>query len=53
MTGALVGTMVAGMWATPVAAAPVAGDTGGFGGFGDFGGGGGDFGGGDFGGGDF
>lgn len=53
MTGALVGTMVAGMWATPVAATPVAGDTGGFGGFGDFGGGGGDFGGGDFGGGDF
>lgn len=56
MTGALVGTMLGGMWAAPAAAAaPV--DSGAFGsggGFGSFGGGGGgDFGGGDFGGGDF
>jgi uncharacterized membrane protein YgcG len=57
MTGVLVGTMVAGMWAAPAAAAPAATDSfgggGDFGGFGGFGGGGGDFGGGDFGGGDF
>ncbi|MHB1211153.1 MAG: hypothetical protein ACYC0W_02665, partial [Candidatus Nanopelagicales bacterium] len=56
MTGALVGTMLGGIWAAPAAAAaPV--DSGAFGsggGFGSFGGGGGgDFGGGDFGGGDF
>jgi hypothetical protein len=49
MTGVLVGTMVAGMWAAPAAAAPASGDFGGGGGFGDFGGGGG-FSGGDFGG---